>query len=89
MLTVTENAQSVVQGLTQGSPEESAGLRIAADDGQFAVTVVAAPQPDDVVVVAGNANVYVAGEVAPALEGQTLDAAETPDGVGFTLAQQA
>ncbi|MDC5698794.1 Fe-S cluster assembly protein HesB [Intrasporangium calvum] len=89
MLTVTENAQAVVQGLTQSSPEESAGLRIASDSGQFAVSVVSGPQPTDAVLVAGEANVYVAQEAVPALDDQILDAAETPNGVGFTLAPQA
>ncbi|GAA6524512.1 iron-sulfur cluster biosynthesis family protein [Intrasporangium sp. DVR] len=88
MLTVSENAQAVVQGLTQSSPQPTAGLRIASEDGQFAVSVVPEPEPTDVVVAAGDANVYVAEDAAPALDGQTLDAAETPGGIGFTLGQQ-
>ena len=87
MLSVTENAQAAVKGLTANAPQPTAGLRIAADQDQLAVTVVAQPQPDDVVVDAGEAHVYVAADTAPVLDNQTLDAQETLQGVGFTLAE--
>jgi Fe-S cluster assembly iron-binding protein IscA len=89
MLTVTENAQAVVKGLTEGSPQPTAGLRIALDQDEIAVAVVPAPQPTDVVVEAGEARVYVAQDTAPSLEGRILDAAQTEQGIGFTLAETA
>lgn len=92
MLTVTENAQAVVQGLTSSDElPEAAGVRIAlaADQAQLEVTVVPEPLPTDVHVDAGEGHVYVAEDTAPALEGQVLDAAQTDEGVGFTLAPNA
>ena len=87
MLTLTENAQAAVRGLTEDVEQPSAGLRIASDQDQLAVSVVTQPQPTDVVVDAGEARVYIAQDTAPVLEDQTLDAAQTPEGVGFTLAK--
>ncbi len=87
MLTLTENAQAVVRGLTQDVEQPTAGLRIASEQDQLAVSVVTQPQPTDVVVDAGDARVYIARDTAPVLDNQTLDAAQTPDGVGFTLAE--
>lgn len=92
MLTVTENAQEVVKGLTtrEGLPD-TAGLRLAlaADPTQLEVTVVAQPEPSDQVVPGGDAQVYVAEGATEVLDDQTLDATPTPDGVGFTLAPQS
>jgi Fe-S cluster assembly iron-binding protein IscA len=87
MLTLTENAQAAVKGLTQDVEQPTAGLRIASEQDQLAVSIVTQPQPTDVVVDAGDARVYIAQETAPVLEDQTLDAAQTPEGVGFTLAK--
>ena len=87
MLTLTENAQAVVKGLTQDIEQPTAGLRIASEQDQLAVSVVPQPQPTDVVVDAGDARVYIAQDTAPVLDDQTLDAARTPEGIGFTLAQ--
>lgn len=91
MLTVTENAQAVVKGLTseQGLPD-TAGLRLAldADQTQLQVAVVPQPEPTDQAVPSTEVPVYVAQDTVPALADQTLDAAETPEGVGFTLQPQ-
>ena len=87
MLTLTENAQAVVKGLTQDVEQPTAGLRIASEQDQLAVSVVPQPQPTDVVVDAGDARVYIAQDTAPVLDDQTLDATRTPEGIGFTLAQ--
>lgn len=89
MLTLTENAQVAVQGLTQSVDDPAAGLRITSEQDQLAVSVVAQPEPTDVVVDAGEAHVYIAKDTAPALEDQVLDATRTADGVGFTLASTA
>jgi Fe-S cluster assembly iron-binding protein IscA len=87
MLTLTEHAQAAVKGLTEDVEQPTAGLRIASEQDQLAVSVVTKPQPTDVVVDAGDARVYIAQDTAPVLDDQTLDAARTPEGVGFTLAK--
>lgn len=86
MLTLTEHAQAAVKGLTEDVEQPTAGLRIASEQDQLAVSVVTQPRPTDVVVDAGDARVYIAQDTAPVLDDQTLDAAQTPEGVGFTLA---
>lgn len=92
MLNVTENAQAVVKGLTDdaGLPE-TGGLRIgmAPDQTQLEVTLVPEPQPTDQAVGADDAPVYVAEETAEVLDGQTLDASQGEEGIGFTLAPEA
>ena len=45
MLTLTENAQAAVRGLTQDVEQPTAGLRIASEQDQLAVSVVTQPQP--------------------------------------------
>ena len=85
MLTLTEKAQAAVQDLTKDVEQPSAGLRIASELDQLAVSVVTQPQLTDVVVDAGDARVYIAQDAAAVLDDQTLDAAQTPEGVGFTL----
>ena len=50
MLTLTENAQAAVRGLTEDVEQPSAGLRIASEQDQLAVSVVTQPQPTDVVI---------------------------------------
>jgi iron-sulfur cluster assembly protein len=91
MLTVTENAQAVVKGLTtdQGLPE-TAGLRLALaeDQAQLEVALVPQPEPSDQVVADSEAPVYVAEDTVPALADQTLDASQTAEGIGFTLQPQ-
>jgi iron-sulfur cluster assembly protein len=91
MLTVTENAQAVVKGLTtdQGLPE-TAGLRLslAQDQSQLEVALVSQPEETDQVVGDAEATVFVAEDTVPALADQQLDAAQTPEGVGFTLQPQ-
>ena len=85
MLTLTEKAQAAVQDLTKDVEQPSAGLRIASEQDQLAVSVVTQPQLTDVVVDAGDARVYLAQDTAAVLDDQTLDAAQTPEGVGFTF----
>lgn len=88
MLNVTDNAQAVVKGLAEQSelPEEG-GLRLSFTENESELQVSLAPQPEetDQVVEGKDARVFVAEETAPALDGQTLDATQTDEGVGFTL----
>lgn len=91
MLTVSENAQAVVKGLTDKEELPStAGVRLAVgpDQSQLEVSVVREPEASDVVADAGDGNVYLSDNAAPLLEGQMLDATQTDEGVGFTLTPQ-
>lgn len=91
MLTVSENARAVIEGLTASDElPDTAGLRLAVgpDQNALEVSVVREPQPTDVSAEAGGGNVYLAQEAAPMLENQTLDATQTDEGVGFTLTPQ-
>lgn len=88
MLTVTENAQTLVKGLTENADlPETGGVRLAmADDqAQLTVSLVTAPEETDQLAEGGDARVYVAEDAAEALDGHALDATQTPEGVGFTL----
>ncbi|USQ79853.1 iron-sulfur cluster biosynthesis family protein [Ornithinimicrobium faecis] len=92
MLTLSENAQAAVKGLTASEElPDTAGLRLAVgpDQTQLEISVVREPQDNDVAVEASEGNVYLAEDAAPLLENQTLDAAQTDEGVGFTLTPQA
>jgi Fe-S cluster assembly iron-binding protein IscA len=92
MLTLTENASTVVKGIADQIPEAS-GLRITAGDSQppsFDVTPAAAPEPGDAVVEQEGATVYLDGGAAAELDDKVLDAGVDPEGnVEFALAPQA
>ncbi|RYV51431.1 adhesin [Pengzhenrongella frigida] len=78
MLTLTENARTTVQELTDsaGLPE-TGGLRIAAstsEQGGFDLVLVAEPAPGDAVVELGTAKVFLEPTAAEVLADQQLDA---------------
>lgn len=90
MLTLTENARTAVETLTSRAelPAEG-GLRIAEQDsGGFELALVAGPEPQDDVVVAGDARVYVDPRTSQSLAAQTLDVEATGTGTAFTLTPQ-
>ncbi|MGH9248370.1 MAG: Fe-S cluster assembly protein HesB [Acidimicrobiales bacterium] len=95
MLTLTHDAATAIQALTT-KPDlpEQTGLRIASAAGDngalsFAVSVADGPQPDDEVVEAEGARVFVDSEVVPALADKALDAEVDEQGqVRFQLAAQ-
>lgn len=95
MLTLTHDAATAIQALTT-KPDlpEQTGLRIASAAGDngalsFAVSVADGPQPDDEVVEAEGARVFVDSEVVPALTDKALDAEVDEQGqVRFQLAAQ-
>ena len=93
MLTLTQNASSIVKELIDRLPEaDTAGLRLSTDvaEGGVAVTAVGAPEPGDQVVEQGGATVYLEDSASLALSDQVLDAAVDPQGaVQFSLAPQA
>ncbi|WP_043500660.1 HesB/IscA family protein [Georgenia sp. SUBG003] len=91
MLTLTENAQAAVKGLTtEAGLPESGGVRIALTDEQtqLEMSLVTEPHPSDEVVEAEDAKVFVSAETSPILTDHELDAAQTPEGIGFTLRAQ-
>jgi Fe-S cluster assembly iron-binding protein IscA len=93
VLTLTENASTIVRDLTsQQGLSETAGLRITADTGDqpaFAVTAADKPEPGDQVVEQDGATVYLDEPSALQLEDKVLDAAvDQGGGVQFSLGLQ-
>ena len=94
MLTLTENASTIVRDLThQPGSGDSAGLRISSEDAPqptFAVTAAEAPEPGDQTVEQDGATVYLDEAAAVLLDDKVLDAAVDPSGkVEFALGMQA
>jgi iron-sulfur cluster assembly protein len=94
MLTLTENASTIVKAITeQSSSVESAGLRFSPNvQGGTGLDVapVDTPQPGDQVVETDGARVFLEESAAIALEEQVLDAAVDQTGtVQFSIAPQA
>ena len=94
MLTLTENASTIVKTIveqTSASPE--GGLRFSADGadaGALAVSPVEAGQPGDQVVEQDGAKVYLEETAAVALGDQVLDAQVDQAGaVQFSIAPPA
>jgi iron-sulfur cluster assembly protein len=92
MLTLTDEAVSVVRRLTEG-PEvpDTAGVRISGDSerGGLGLTLAAEPLPGDEVVGTPDAHVFLDQEAATTLADQTLDAVVDGEGqVNFSLARQ-
>lgn len=90
MLTVTDNAQTLVKDLTdKAEVPDTGGVRIApaAAAGQLEVSIAPEPQPGDEVVGDEGARVFVEEQTAALLADSTLDAqgGEQP---GFVLTQQ-
>lgn len=90
MLTLTENASTIVRDITaQPGMSESAGLRITSEGGEqagFAISAADQPQADDQVVEQSGAIVYLEPEAAELLDDKILDAAVDPEGkVEFAL----
>lgn len=90
MLTLTENAQTAIKSITsEADLPDSGGVRIAVtDDSQLQMELAPEPQSGDDVVEAEGARVFTSEEATEMLDGQELDAGETPEGTGFTLRQQ-
>lgn len=92
MLTLTENAQTVITGIVENaSVADTGGLRISQelDGSSLDVAVAAAPQDDDQVVEAAGAKVFLDRSAAAVLDDKVLDASAADDGrVDFTVGQQ-
>jgi iron-sulfur cluster assembly protein len=91
MLTLTENAVSVIRNLTdQQEAPDGAGLRIATDQSAGALTLSLAPEPEegDQVVDTFGARLFLDSDAAALLDDKELDAAVDPQGaVQFAVAE--
>ena len=89
MLTLTENASTIVKTLTDQSPEADAGLRISSSNEQttaFAAAVTPQPEPADQVVESGGARLFLEPDAAAALDDKVLDAQVDEQGsVSFAI----
>jgi iron-sulfur cluster assembly protein len=93
MLTLTENASTIVKDIAARTGQEGAGLRISADpamEASFSVTASDHPEPGDQVVEQSGATVYVENQTAEVLSDKVLDAGVDEAGnIQFALGQQA
>jgi iron-sulfur cluster assembly protein len=90
MLTLTENASTIVRDITaQPGMPDTAGLRItteAGDQPSFAISAADQPQVDDEVVEQSGATIYLDPPAAELLDDKILDAAVDEQGkVEFAL----
>ncbi|AXH34969.1 Fe-S cluster assembly protein HesB [Humibacter sp. BT305] len=94
MLTLTDNASTVVKTLAERSLGDSApegGLRISSGSASDSFDVALAPAPagSDQIVQSQGANVFVDESATAALDDKVLDAQiDEQGGVRFALAQQ-
>lgn len=92
VLTLTENASTIVKSLTEQQAENpSAGLRISsgANPSAFEIAAAAQPEPGDQVVEANGATVYLDDVASRELDDKVLDAGLDPNGaVQFALGLQ-
>lgn len=91
MLTLTENASTIISDIATQLPD-TAGLRITAEGGEqpaFGVAPAPAAEPGDQVVEQGGATVYLDDAAAAELDDKVLDAAVDETGnVQFALTLQ-
>lgn len=90
MLTLTENATTIVKQITD-QPETN-GLRISGEgegEASFAISATAQAEPDDQVVEQDGATVYLDQTAAAELDDKVLDAGVDAEGnLQFGLGQQ-
>ncbi|KQY64540.1 Fe-S cluster assembly protein HesB [Nocardioides sp. Root140] len=93
MLTLTENASTIVKDIAAQAGDEAAGLRITSDDTPepaFAVNAAPAPEPGDQTVEQDGATIFLDEDAAQQLDDKVLDAAvDQAGGVQFSLTVQA
>jgi len=93
MLTLTENASTIINSLTnQPGAADGTGLRITSDSPEegLAVTTAVEASPGDQVVEQEGATVYLDEAAADLLDDKILDANVSQDGkVEFAIGQQA
>jgi iron-sulfur cluster assembly protein len=94
MLTLTENASTIVRTITtQSTGSEEAGLRIsspAVESADLAVAVADSPEPLDEIVEVAGARVFLEENAAASLGDKILDAQVDDDGaVRFAIGDQS
>ncbi|MGA0568541.1 Fe-S cluster assembly protein HesB [Rathayibacter sp. KR2-224] len=94
MLTLTENASTIVKTLTtQAVDSPEGGLRISSpepDSTSFSVAIAPTPEAADQVITDGDARVFVEQNASTALDDKVLDAQLDEQGaVHFQLGLQA
>ena len=89
MLTLTENASTIVKTLTDQAPQDEAGLRISSSNAEhtaFAAAVAPEPDPADQIVESGGARLFLEQGAAVALDDKVLDATVDDQGaVSFAI----
>ena len=92
MLTLTENAQTVITGIVDGAQApQTGGIRISQDleGAGLSVAVANQPEAEDQVVESAGAKVFLDPQAAETLDDKILDASAQPDGrVDFAIGQQ-
>lgn len=92
MLTLTENASTIVRDINAQQEGDESGLRItgeSAGEPAFAVTTADQPQPGDQVVDQDGAKVFLDSTASEQLDDKVLDASLDPSGnVQFALGLQ-
>jgi Fe-S cluster assembly iron-binding protein IscA len=92
VLTLTENASTIVKDIAAQQGVDSTGLRISIEDPQTGLMVTAAqqPHPGDQTIESQGAVVYLDAPASEQLEDQILDASVDEAGrVQFALAPQS
>ncbi len=95
MLTLTENASTIVQQITsqptqEGQPEVAALRITTSGEAELAIQAAAQPEPADQIVEQAGATLYLDEASAELLDDKILDAAvDEQGGVEFALAVQA
>lgn len=93
MLTLTENASTIVKTIAGPTPgSEEGGLRISASDAEatdFTLAVAPTPEPKDEVVESDGAKVFLEQNAAATLSDKVLDAQVDDAGaVSFAIGLQ-
>lgn len=93
MLTLTENATTIVKTIASQTPgSEEGGLRISAADAEstdFTLAVTPTPEPKDEIVESDGAKVFLEETAAATLSDKVLDAQVDGEGaVSFAIGVQ-
>ena len=90
MLTVTESAKQLLkETLTAHSDDPEVGIRLSfKPPGQFGIALDREAEGDQVVEHEGAKALLVAPELAPVVEGITLDVKDTPEGPKLVMSKE-
>lgn len=90
MLTVTESAKQLLKETLQAHTDDpEVGLRLSpGEPGQLGIVLDREAEGDQVVEHEGAKVLLVASELAPAVDGVTLDIQETTDGPKLAVSQE-